>query len=209
MFDSRQGSAKETNNPSSGPASSGGATGGIAKNSGLNDVPPTQIAPETKSALSIPLEGQKMAEKALLSSPSQSPAARNDLDLANLAVPRLQAGLIALPEIVPSSKALKEAPPARAPRAEETSSFLRNTFPLGRAAYDFYFGAGGVIRESLETATYTAGWISGLSVMGATVATFGLAPVPVLGAVAAGVGTYKAAQFVGGALTDAIWGQSA
>ena len=91
--------------------------------------------------------------------------------------------------------------------SEKGSDFFREYFPFGKATYDFYFSAGGIIRDHVDLMTHGVGWMSGFGVAGTSLALFGLAPVPFFGGVAAGIGAYQAIQFMGRALTGAIWGK--
>lgn len=129
------------------------------------------------------------------------------LDLVNLTLPKLETALASLAKSDPSPNTLADASPTLHRASEQRSGSLREHFPFGKAAYDYYFSASGVIRDAFDLLTHGVGWMSGVSVAGTSLALFGLAPVPFFGGVAAGVGVYQAIQFMGRGLTGAIWAQ--
>ncbi len=140
------------------------------------------------------------ASSALLAQPES-------LDLVNLTLPKLETALASLAKSAPSPNTLADASPMLHRASEQRAGSLREHFPFGKAAYDYYFSASGVIRDAFDLLTHGVGWMSGVSVAGTSLALFGLAPVPFFGGVAAGVGVYQAIQFMGRGLTGAIWGQ--
>lgn len=180
---------------------------------GANEtIPQGSVAIERNALEMKPSHGTHFEERGVsgivtapaLTAPLSQPTS---LDLANFSLPKIETGLGASTKSAPSSNILLDESPKLYQAAEKRSNFFREHFPFGKSTYDYYFSAGGVIRDTVDLLTHGVGWMSGFGVAGTSLAVFGLAPVPFFGGAAAGIGTYQAVQFMGRALTGVIWGK--